>query len=107
MKYYLLSTIAAISLSIIIMSNARAQDSENMNNTQDNNDLEEISVISSRSPVPLNEVIGSVSIIKSDDIDNRIVNNISDLVENTIGVSVPREDGYGSEGASSQATCEA
>ena len=95
MKHYLLKAIAAISLSVIINGNIRAQDSENINNNQDNNELEEISVISSRSPVPLNEVIGSVSIIKSDDIDNRIVNNISDLVENTIGVSVPREDGYG------------
>ena len=57
--------------------------------------IEEITVISSRAPVPLNEVIGSVSLIKSDEIEKRIANNIVDLIENTIGVTAPRSDGYG------------
>ena len=62
---------------------------------QESKDIEEITVISSRAPIPLSEVIGSVSLIKSDDIENRIVNNIGDLIENTIGVTAPRSDGYG------------
>ena len=62
---------------------------------KESKDIEEITVISSRAPIPLSEVIGSVSLIKSDDIENRIVNNIGDLIENTIGVTAPRSDGYG------------
>ena len=62
---------------------------------QESKDIEEITVISSRAPIPLSEVIGSVSLIKSDDIENRVVNNIGDLIENTIGVTAPRSDGYG------------
>ncbi len=62
---------------------------------QESKDIEEITVISSRAPIPLSEVIGSVSLIKSDDIENRVVNNIVDLIENTIGVTAPRSDGYG------------
>ena len=67
----------------------------NAQNLKAPNDIEEITVISSRAPVPLNEVIGSVALIKSDEIEKRIANNIVDLIENTIGVTAPRSDGYG------------
>ena len=86
----ILCLIALTSLSYSIQANNSADISEN-NLIK----VEEITVISSRAPVPLNEVIGSVSLIKSDEIEKRIANNIVDLIENTIGVTAPRSDGYG------------
>jgi len=84
-----LKALTIVLLSLLTTSNVTAQ------NVTNESDIEEITVISSRSPIPLNEVIGSVSIIKSNEIENRIVNDISSLIENTIGVSAPRGDGYG------------
>ena len=86
----ILCLIALISLSV----NVKANDTSDISNNSLVN-IEEITVISSRAPIPLSEVIGSVSVIKSDDIEKRIANNIVDLIENTIGVSAPRSDGYG------------
>ena len=86
----ILCLIALISLS----ANIKADDTADTSNNNLLN-IEEITVISSRAPIPLSEVIGSVSVIKSDDIEKRIANNIVDLIENTIGVSAPRSDGYG------------
>ena len=86
----ILCLIALTSLSYSIQANNSADISEN-----NLINVEEITVISSRAPVPLNEVIGSVSLIKSDEIEKRIANNIVDLIENTIGVTAPRSDGYG------------
>ena len=86
----ILCLIALTSLSVSIQANDSADISEN-----NLINVEEITVISSRAPVPLNEVIGSVSLIKSDEIEKRIANNIVDLIENTIGVTAPRSDGYG------------
>ena len=82
---------------LIISVNVLADESveTNESNLIANNNIEEITVISSRAPVPLNEVIGSVALIKSDEIEKRIANNIVDLIENTIGVTAPRSDGYG------------
>ena len=86
----ILCLIALISMSV----NVNANDTADISNNSLVN-IEEITVISSRAPIPLSEVIGSVSVIKSDDIEKRIANNIVDLIENTIGVSAPRSDGYG------------
>ena len=86
----ILCLIALISVS----TNVKANDTADISNNSLVN-IEEITVISSRAPIPLSEVIGSVSVIKSDDIEKRIANNIVDLIENTIGVSAPRSDGYG------------
>ena len=86
----ILCLIALISVS----ANVKANDTADISNNSLVN-IEEITVISSRAPIPLSEVIGSVSVIKSDDIEKRIANNIVDLIENTIGVSAPRSDGYG------------
>ncbi|MBP56467.1 MAG: hypothetical protein CML89_02005, partial [Rhodobiaceae bacterium] len=86
----ILCLIALISLSV----NVKANNTSDISNNSLVN-IEEITVISSRAPIPLSEVIGSVSVIKSDEIEKRIANNIVDLIENTIGVSAPRSDGYG------------
>ena len=56
---------------------------------------EEVVVISSKYPVPLDEVVGSVATISQEDIEGRIVNNLGDLMEQTIGVSVNKTTSYG------------
>jgi len=58
--------------------------------TQDNEEVEEIITVSSKLPVPIDEVVGSVALISQDDIETRIVNDISQLLENTVGVTVPK-----------------
>ena len=57
--------------------------------------MEEVVVVSSRYPVPLNEVIGSVATISSEDISGRMVNDIQGLLATTVGVSVNRRQAYG------------
>ena len=64
-------------------------------NSYSQNEVEEIVVISSRTPLPLSEVVGSVSTIDLEDMDTRIVANIADIVNKTVGVSVGRSDYLG------------
>ena len=45
--------------------------------------------------MPLDEVVGSVATISQEDIEGRIVNNLGDLMEQTIGVSVNKTTSYG------------
>ena len=57
--------------------------------------VSEVVVVSSRYPVPLSEVVGSVATISSEDISGRMVNDIQDLLATTVGVSVNRRQAYG------------
>lgn len=64
-------------------------------NGQEDENVEEVVVISSKIPVPLSEVVGSVTLITQDDLDARVVSDLGDILENTVGVSVPRSSQYG------------
>ena len=57
--------------------------------------MEEVVVVSSRFPVPMSEVVGSVVSISSDNIDARMVNDLSDLLSTSVGISVNRRQAYG------------
>ena len=57
--------------------------------------VEEIVVISSKYPVPLDEVVGSVSSISLEDMETRMVSDLSDMLDKTIGVSVSRSNTSG------------
>ena len=48
-------------------------------------ETEEIVVISSKYPVALSEVIGSVNVVNFEDIENRQVTDLKDLLETTPG----------------------
>ena len=62
---------------------------------QEDENVEEVVVISSKIPVPLSEVVGSVTLITKDDLEARVVSDLSDILDNTVGVSVPRNSQYG------------
>ena len=57
--------------------------------------IEEIVVIANKYPVPSSEVVGSVDLISVKDIEMRLASDLSDLLDKTIGVSVPRSNSYG------------
>ena len=57
--------------------------------------IEEVVVVSSRFPVPMSEVVGSVVSISSDNIDARMVNDLSNLLATSVGISVNRRQAYG------------
>ena len=59
------------------------------------NRLEEVVVVSSRYPVALSEVVGSVGSISADDLKTRMVTDVASLLETTVGVSVKRRQAYG------------
>ena len=62
-----------------------------MLNSQDTNEeVEEIVTVSSKQPVPIDKVVGSVALISQDEIETRMVSDLSQLLENTIGVTVPK-----------------
>ena len=62
-----------------------------MVNSQDNTEeVEEIVTVSSKQPVPIDKVVGSVALISQDEIETRMVSDVSQLLENTIGVTVPK-----------------
>ena len=62
-----------------------------MVNSQDNKEeVEEIVTVSSKQPVPIDKVVGSVALISQDEIETRMVSDVSQLLENTIGVTVPK-----------------
>ena len=52
---------------------------------------EEVVVISSKYPVALSEVIGSVNVVNFEDIEKRQVTDLKDLLETTPGVTVSRD----------------
>ena len=61
-------------------------------NSQDNSDdIEEVVTVSAKQPVPIGEVVGSVAVISQDEIEARLVSDISQLLENTIGITVPKD----------------
>ena len=63
-----------------------------MVNSQDNTEeVEEIVTVSSKQPVPIDKVVGSVALISQDEIETRMVSDVSQLLENTIGVTVPKK----------------
>ena len=53
--------------------------------------VEEVVTVSSKIPIPIKEVVGSVSLISLEEIESRMVNDVAQLLENTVGVSVPRD----------------
>ena len=60
-------------------------------NSQDNSEeVEEVVTVSSKQPVPIDEVVGSVAVISQEDIETRLVSDVSQLLENTVGITVPR-----------------
>ena len=63
--------------------------------TADAKNVEEVVLVSSRYPVPLSEVVGSVAIISGEDISGRMVSDMQDLLATTVGVSVNRRQAYG------------
>ena len=80
-KFLLISFFTVISTSLVY-----GQEEEN---------VEEVVVISSKTPVPLSEVVGSVTLITQEDLEGRVVSDLGDVLENTVGVSVPRNAQYG------------
>ena len=56
--------------------------------------IDEIVVISSRVPVPMDEVIGSVGVIDRSDIDSRMVSDMAQLFATQVGVSVDKRQAY-------------
>ncbi len=80
----------AVPFFTLSLTNASAQ--EQLHNSKS---LEEIVVVSSRYPVPLNDVVGSVASITGDDINGRMVTDMQDLLATTVGVSVNRRQAYG------------
>ena len=61
-------------------------------NSEDNSDeIEEVVTVSAKQPVPIDEVVGSVAVISQDEIETRLVSDVSQLLENTIGITVPKD----------------
>ena len=74
-----------LSLTILLPVNAFSQDADDA--------IEEVVTISSRLPINLSEVVGSVNTISQEEIESRSVTDLNQLMENTIGVNVPRAAG--------------
>ena len=55
-------------------------------------EVQEVVVISSKYPVPLQEVVGSVDSISLEDMETRMVSDMTDMLDKTIGVSVSRRN---------------
>ena len=55
-------------------------------------EVQEVVVISSKYPVPLQEVVGSVDSISLEDMETRMVSDMADMLDKTIGVSVSRRN---------------
>ena len=81
--------LAAPLLVVSLNTTSAEQQTENIDN------IEEVVVVSSRYPVPLSEVVGSVATISGEDISGRMVNDMRDLLATTVGVSVNRRQAYG------------
>ena len=55
-------------------------------------EVQEVVVISSKYPVPLQEVVGSVDSISLENMETRMVSDLSDMLDKTIGVSVSKRN---------------
>ena len=53
--------------------------------------VEEVVTVSSKLPIPIDEVVGTVDVITLDEIETRMVSDLSQLLENTVGVNVPMD----------------
>lgn len=58
---------------------------------ENDQNIEEVVTVSSKLPIPIDEVVGTVDVISLDDIESRMVSDLSQLLENTIGISVPMD----------------
>ena len=58
---------------------------------ENDQNIEEVATVSSKLPIPIDEVVGTVDVISIDDIESRMVSDLSQLLENTIGISVPMD----------------
>ena len=58
---------------------------------ENDQNIEEVVTVSSKLPIPIDEVVGTVDVISIDDIESRMVSDLSQLLENTIGISVPMD----------------
>ena len=58
-------------------------------------EVQEVVVISSKYPVPLQEVVGSVDSISLEDMETRMVSDLADILDKTIGVSVSKSNTSG------------
>jgi len=72
-------TLASLSL---ITINTIADDIEHSNET------DEVMVVIGKIPRPISDVVGSTTIISSEEIDNELIHNISDLVRYQSGISI-------------------
>ena len=89
--FHVLPAAIVIALILALSNSARA----NSDDVGDNaNQIQEIVVISSRVPVPMNEVIGSVGVIDRSDIDSRMVSDMAQLFATQVGVSVDQRQAY-------------
>ena len=84
---------AALVIALIIGSSNSAHADSNDVETQAYG-IDEIVVISSRVPVPMDEVIGSVGVIDGSDIDSRMVSDMAQLFATQVGVSVDKRQAY-------------
>ena len=53
-------------------------------------EIEEVVTVSSKIEVPIQDVVGSVNLVTQESIEERVVNSLDQVFENTIGVTVPR-----------------
>ena len=58
---------------------------------ENDQNIEEVVTVSSKLPIPIDEVVGTVDVISLDDIESRMATDLSQLLENTIGISVPMD----------------
>ena len=63
-----------------------------LNISASEDEVQEVVVISSKYPVPLQEVVGSVDSISLEDMETRMVSDLSDILDKTIGVSVSKRN---------------
>ena len=80
-KNLALRTYFFISLSLTLSFQLQAQTGDR---------IEEIITVATKIPTPASDVIGSVASISQEDIEIRMVNDLPQLLENTIGVSAPK-----------------
>ena len=63
-----------------------------LGNIYSEDEVQEVVVISSKYPVPLQEVVGSVDSISLENMETRMVSDLSDMLDKTIGVSVSKRN---------------
>ena len=63
-----------------------------LGNIYGEDEVQEVVVISSKYPVPLQEVVGSVDSISLENLETRMVSDLSDMLDKTIGVSVSKRN---------------